>query len=106
MRCTQCGSFAFNLHRRGIDQGELCDAHYFESKFDDLRNAMMLPHISSDEDGNITLEWWYKSRKITMYPHADILLKVWGPNMETEMSEIRLSDNAAARDAFKWLAED
>jgi hypothetical protein len=25
-----CGSYQFNLHQRGISQGELCDVHYWE----------------------------------------------------------------------------
>ena len=27
-----CGSYQFNLHQRGIAQGELCDVHYWEVK--------------------------------------------------------------------------
>lgn len=29
-----CGSYAFNLHRDGIDQGNLCDVHYWEAKYE------------------------------------------------------------------------
>ena len=28
-----CGSYAFNMHQRDIDQGSLCDVHYWEKKF-------------------------------------------------------------------------
>jgi hypothetical protein len=39
-RCTfveedgfhHCGSYAFNLQQRDIDQGTLCDVHYWESR--------------------------------------------------------------------------
>lgn len=27
-----CGSLAFNLHQEGIDQGQLCDRHYWQVK--------------------------------------------------------------------------
>lgn len=27
-----CGSFAFNLHKDEIDQGDLCDVHYWEQQ--------------------------------------------------------------------------
>ena len=27
-----CGSYAFNLVRDGIDQGDLCDVHYWQNK--------------------------------------------------------------------------
>ena len=38
MRCKHkkngynCGSYAFNLHLEGIDQGDLCDVHYWQNK--------------------------------------------------------------------------
>ena len=28
----RCGSYAFNLHKDDIDQGELCDVHYWQAK--------------------------------------------------------------------------
>jgi hypothetical protein len=28
-----CGSWAFNLHQEGIEQGGLCDVHYWQSKY-------------------------------------------------------------------------
>ena len=27
-----CGSYAFNLYRDGIDQGEYCDVHYWQDQ--------------------------------------------------------------------------
>ncbi len=27
-----CGSYAFNLYKDGIDQGDLCDVHYWQAK--------------------------------------------------------------------------
>ena len=27
-----CGSYAFNLHAEGIDQGEFCDVHYWQDR--------------------------------------------------------------------------
>jgi len=27
-----CGSYAFNLYKDGIDQGDLCDVHYWQNK--------------------------------------------------------------------------
>jgi hypothetical protein len=31
-QCATCGSFAFNLGRVGINQGDLCDAHYWQAR--------------------------------------------------------------------------
>jgi hypothetical protein len=28
----RCGSYAFNLYKDDIDQGELCDVHYWQAK--------------------------------------------------------------------------
>jgi len=64
-----------------------------------------LPHISNDENGFITMEWWVGERKITMYPHDEVLLKVWGSSTINEMSEIPLAKIEMVRDAFRWLAE-
>jgi len=30
----ECGSYAFNLHADNIDQGDLCDVHYWQDKFE------------------------------------------------------------------------
>jgi folate-binding Fe-S cluster repair protein YgfZ len=29
-KCRLCGSYQFNLHQESIDQGELCDVHYWK----------------------------------------------------------------------------
>lgn len=29
-KCKLCSSYQFNLHQQQIDQGELCDVHYWE----------------------------------------------------------------------------
>ena len=31
-KCIKCGSYAFNLHKDNIDQGSLCDVHYWQGK--------------------------------------------------------------------------
>ena len=30
--CIKCGSYAFNLYKEGIDQGGLCDVHYWQGR--------------------------------------------------------------------------
>ena len=32
-----CGSYAFNLEKEGIDQGALCDRHYWQVKYEELK---------------------------------------------------------------------
>ena len=31
-KCIKCGSYAFNLHKDDIDQGGLCDVHYWQGR--------------------------------------------------------------------------
>jgi hypothetical protein len=31
-RCIKCFSYAFNLYKEDIDQGDLCDVHYWKEK--------------------------------------------------------------------------
>lgn len=47
------------------------------------------PHISASEDGEIVMEWWHNSHKLTVYvgEAAPQYLKVWGPNMATQMAD-------------------
>ena len=32
MKQCKCGSYAFNLYKEDIDQGDLCDVHYWKEK--------------------------------------------------------------------------
>lgn len=32
-----CGSYAFNLHSEGIDQGDFCDRHYWQDQCEKAR---------------------------------------------------------------------
>ena len=41
-RCNAkgCPSYAFNLERDGIEQGDLCDVHYWQSMAESMRDAL------------------------------------------------------------------
>jgi hypothetical protein len=60
-----------------------------EPAFDDTRAA-----------APVAVEVWNGERKVTVYD--DIVLRVWGPNMEDEMSEEPRSHETVGA-AFKWL---
>lgn len=36
MKCIKCGSLAFNLQSEGIEQGDLCDVHYWQNRAEAL----------------------------------------------------------------------
>lgn len=49
----------------------------------------VMPHVSASEDGEVTFEWWRGTHKLTIYigPKRAEYIKVWGLNVETEMSD-------------------
>lgn len=56
---------------------------------DSTRFGWSKPYVSSDEDGNVSLEWWKGERKVTIYisPQETEYVKVWGTNILTEMAD-------------------
>lgn len=64
---------------------------------------MYKPHVSFDEENNTTLEFWCRSRKITIYTKDNVLIKVWGLDTDKEMEDIDLLDHVKVREAFDWL---
>ena len=62
-------------------------------------------YVSSDENGNVSLEWWQGRRKVTVYVSPDEMdyVKVWGTNIFDEMEDGKLSDLGAWRAVWDWL---
>lgn len=44
-------------------------------------------------------------KKITVYPSENILIKVWGLDIDTEMEDMIMDNAERVRDAFQWLVE-
>lgn len=63
------------------------------------------PRVSATPEGEVVLEWWNDSRKISVYFSEDAatLLRIWGPNITTEMSEEDPLVMEIAVSAWKWL---
>lgn len=51
-----CGSYAFNLYKDGIDQGNLCDVHYWQAKAQ--RTWVGLTHDEKSELWVISCAVW------------------------------------------------
>ena len=57
-----CGSYAFNLWSAGIDQGDLCDVHYWQQKAqrpwvdltDEQRSAIIRHHSFAEDIIRVT----------------------------------------------------
>jgi len=62
------------------------------------------PHVNASEDGEIVLEWWHGTRKLTVYvgPHQTTYVKSWGPNVVNEMEDGPLPEDWVAS-LWLWL---
>ena len=63
------------------------------------------PHVSAGQDGEIVLEWWGDKKKTTMYVSACAVdcIRVWGPDVDTQMDERRIQHQADVRTVWSWL---
>ena len=94
-RCTykcgdwRCGSYQFNLYKHDIDQGNLCDVHYWQTQ---AQKAEATSKEPSAEDWIIlrcVMEWMLDSRSVanprTAVKSVDFLLKKLGRKTVYEM---------------------
>ena len=66
------------------------------------------PNISGNERGEITLEWWWQSRSLTVFVGAAgavRYLKAWGANIENEMEDGELNRISDFVQIAHWLYE-
>lgn len=67
------------------------------------------PNITADENGNVVLEWWKHTRKITLYIGDRLpieALKVWGKDIDNQMEDITLETSDDFITLWKWLQSD
>ncbi len=67
-------------------------------------HRFVAPHVTLAEQ-EVCMEWWSEQRKITLYFNADgvQMLKSWGADIETEMSDEVITTAQPAIDAWRWL---
>jgi hypothetical protein len=65
----------------------------------------ILPNVTSGDAGEVTLEWWSESKKLTLYiaNSAIQVIRVWGPDIELEMTDHELRKASEFRDHWRWL---
>ena len=71
--------------------------------------AWIEPHISSNERGQITLEWWRNERTLTLFVRSAEqvdYLKAWGSNIESEMEDGEVSRLADFAALSRWLYQE
>jgi hypothetical protein len=88
--------------------GAITKAAEFAKDF--YRNARLsgyqwiAPHVSADESGDVSFEWWHNEHKLTVYvdPNSARYIQVWGEDIDHQMI-----DGPLERDRFlglwRWL---
>ncbi len=75
-----------------------------------IRNGLwwQKPLVNMNIDSEIVLEWWHKSRKLTIYiSHDDTVdfVKVWGPDVHTQMEDGSLESKSDLVSILNWIAD-
>ncbi len=63
------------------------------------------PQVSASERGDIVLEWWSGPHKLTLYFGSSSVeyVRVWGPNIESEMDDGPLKTRDEFEALWRWL---
>lgn len=63
------------------------------------------PNVVADADGNVVFEWWEDQKKLTIYIHPETVeyVKVWGPDIFSEMENGEAEGIEARRMLWNWL---
>ena len=80
-----------------------------EDLFDSIISAgysWLTPFISSDEDGNVTAEWYEDERQLHIQIGENKVeyIQVWGTNIDTEM-HVDFLDRDNYQTLWKWLID-
>jgi hypothetical protein len=69
--------------------------------------AWIPPHVIADAHGNVVFEWWEGYKKLTVYVSPDTVeyVKVWGPDMFSDMEDGELARAEDHRTLWRWLTE-
>lgn len=62
------------------------------------------PFVGSNEEGEISLEWWRGAKKLTLYvgPEETHYVSSWGSNIDTHMDAGLLADNDFIKQ-WRWF---
>ncbi len=65
------------------------------------------PHVVLDAHGNVVLEWWEGRKKLTIYvyPKTVECVKVWGPDIFSDMEDGEVEGAEYHRTLWRWLTE-
>ncbi len=65
----------------------------------------LAPLVSDSGDGGVMFEWWHDKRKLTVYigDGEARFLRVWGPNIESEMQDGTAEPASTLLPIWSWL---
>ncbi len=65
-------------------------------------------HVSSDEEGEVSFEWWRGDRKVSAFvgPESVEYIKVSRPGGNLKMTDGEINDAEGWRELWRWLDGD
>ena len=63
------------------------------------------PNVTASSEGEVVLEWWQDCKKLTIYigNQSAEYVKVWGPDINTDMEAGQADSPVIRRLLWKWL---
>jgi hypothetical protein len=83
-----CGSYAFNLYKDGIDQGNLCDVHYWQAKAlaqpeqDHIPDARKMVTEQEPVVGIAAIRTWFKDGRVVTQTLCNSWIDTTPPQQE------------------------
>lgn len=81
---------------------------WVESLYRDVRAQLWIkPYVSSDEEGDVSFEWWNGRKRLTVYlsPKTAEYVKVEKIDSSLEMKDGFIETPKARLDLWKWLTD-
>jgi hypothetical protein len=83
---------------------------WIEDLYEDILTTdrgWIAPHVVADAHGNVVLEWWEGQKKLTIYvsPESAEYVKVWGPDIFSDMEDGEVEGAEDRRALWRWLTE-
>lgn len=65
------------------------------------------PHTTPDENGDVAFEWWHNDRSLVVYVSSNMVdyLKVWGPDIESQMADGVIDVREDNKNLWLWLMD-
>lgn len=70
-----------------------------------LDSIWIEPNVTASEEGEVVFEWWYGTKKLTIYigNQSAEYVKVWGTAINSDMSDGDASPISTCRSLWEWL---